>query len=152
IDVYAEYEVICESVVPTREDIMKASHFHGTGVPFERTDIEDRKASSGKAVIDVQAAGLCHSDVGILEDEGWMSLMKETPVVPGHETSGIISEVGEGVSDWKVGDKVAVWPMIGPFGYGVNGGWEAKAEVDSEQLIPMPEGISFEQAAAATDA
>jgi len=131
---------------------MKAWHFHGTGKPFERVDIEEPTASAGKVVIDVQAAGICHSDVGILEDEGWMNLMKDMPVVSGHETSGVISEVGEGVTDWKVGDKVAVWPMIGPFGYGVNGGWEAKAEVDSEQLIPMPEGISFEQAAAATDA
>lgn len=131
---------------------MKAWYFHGTGKPFELVDIEEPKASPGKVVIDVQAAGLCHSDVGILEDEGWMGLMKDMPVVPGHETAGIVSEVGEGVTDWKVGDKVAVWPMIGPFGYGVNGGWEAKAEVDPEQLVAMPEGISFEQAAAATDA
>ena len=131
---------------------MKAWHFHGTGKPFERVDIDEPKASAGKVVIDVQAAGLCHSDVGILEDEGWMGLMKEMPVVPGHETSGIVSEVGDGVTDWKVGDRVAVWPMIGPFGYGVNGGWEAKAEVDPDQLVAMPEGISFEQAAAATDA
>lgn len=42
--------------------------------------------------------------------------------------------------------------MFGPFGYGVNGGWEEKAEVDPDQLIPMFEGITFEQAAAATDA
>ena len=131
---------------------MKAWHFHGTHKPFELVDIEEPKASAGKVVIDVQAAGLCHSDVGILEDEGWMGLMKDLPVVPGHETAGVVSEVGEGVTDWKVGDKVAVWPMIGPFGYGVNGGWEAKAEVDPDQLVAMPEGISFEQAAAATDA
>lgn len=131
---------------------MKAWYFHGTGKPFERVDIEEPTASAGKVVIDVQAAGLCHSDVGILEDEGWMGLMKDMPVVPGHETAGVISEVGEGVTGWNVGDNVAVWPMLGPFGYGVNGGWEAKAEVDPDQLVAMPEGISFEQAAAATDA
>ena len=130
---------------------MKAWHFVGTHKPFERVDIEEPTAGPGKVVVDVQAAGLCHSDVGILEDEKWLDLMT-VPVVPGHETAGVISEVGEGVTDWKVGDKVAVWPMIGPFGYGVNGGWEARAEADQDQLVAIPEGVSFEQAAAATDA
>ena len=96
---------------------MKAWHFVGTHKPFERVDIEEPTAGPGKVVVDVQAAGLCHSDVGILEDEKWLDLMT-VPVVPGHETAGVISEVGEGVTGWKVGDKVAVWPMIGPFGYG----------------------------------
>lgn len=131
---------------------MKAWHFVGTGKPFERVDIEEPTAGPGKVVVDVKAAGLCHSDVGILEDETWLDLMKERPVVPGHETAGVISEVGDGVTDWKVGDKVAIWPMIGPFGYGVNGGWEARAEADADQLIAMPDGVTFEQAAAATDA
>jgi propanol-preferring alcohol dehydrogenase len=130
---------------------MKAWHFVGTHKPFERVDIEEPAAGPGKVVVDVQAAGLCHSDVGILEDEKWLDLMT-VPVVPGHETAGVISEVGEGVTDWKVGDRVAVWPMIGPFGYGVNGGWEARAEADQDQLVAIPEGVSFEQAAAATDA
>ncbi|NLT25658.1 MAG: alcohol dehydrogenase catalytic domain-containing protein [Microbacteriaceae bacterium] len=130
---------------------MKAWYFHGTGKPFERVDIDEPTASPGKVVIDVKAAGLCHSDVGILEDPKWMAFTK-TPVVPGHETAGVISEVGEGVTEWKVGDKVAVWPMIGPFGYGVNGGWEERAEADPEQLVRIPDGLSFELAAAATDA
>lgn len=134
-----------------KENSMKAWMFHTTHQPFERTDIPEPTAGPGKVVVDVKAAGLCHSDVGILEDEGWLAIM-DTPVVPGHETAGVISEVGEGVTDWKVGDKVAVWPMIGPFGYGVNGGWEARAEADAEQLVRIPEGVSFAQAAAATDA
>lgn len=131
---------------------MKAWHFVGTHKPFERVEIDAPTASPDTVVIDVQAAGLCHSDVGILEDEKWLSLMKELPVVPGHETAGIVSEVGENVTDWEVGDRVAVWPMIGPFGYGVNGGWEAKAEADPDQLVAVPEDVSFELAAAATDA
>ena len=131
---------------------MKAWYFHGTGKPFERVDIEEPTAGPGEVVIDVKAAGLCHSDVGILEDEGWMSLFPSLPVVPGHETAGVITEVGEGVTDWKIGDAVAVYPMVGPFGYGKNGGWEERVAASAEQLIRMPEGIDFALAAAATDA
>lgn len=81
---------------------MRAWHFVGTHKPFERVEIPEPTAGPGKVVIDVKAAGLCHSDVGIMEDEKWLANMKELPVVPGHETAGVISEVGEGVTDWKV--------------------------------------------------
>lgn len=130
---------------------MKAWQFNGTHKPFTRVEIDEPTAGPGKVVIDVKAAGLCHSDVGILEDEKWLAFTK-VPIVPGHETAGVISEVGEGVTEWQVGDRVAVWPMLGPFGYGVNGGWEARVEADTAQLVRIPEGLSFEKAAAATDA
>ncbi|WP_144794185.1 zinc-binding dehydrogenase [Microbacterium paludicola] len=130
---------------------MRAWHFVGTHKPFERVDIEEPTAGPGKVVIDVKAAGLCHSDVGILEDEKWLANMKELPVVPGHETAGVISEVGEGVTEWKVGDRVAVWPMLGQ-GYSVNGAWEDRSEVSTETLVAIPDDVSFAQAAAATDA
>lgn len=131
---------------------MKAWQFVGTHKPFERVDIAEPTAGPGKVVIDVKAAGLCHSDVGILEDEKWLSNMKELPLVPGHETAGVISEVGEGVTGWKVGDRVAVWPMVESMGYMVNGGWEERTEVSTDALVAIPDGVSYAQAAAATDA
>lgn len=131
---------------------MRAWHFVGTHKPFERVDIDEPTASPGKVVIDVKAAGLCHSDVGILEDEKWLSNMKDLPVVPGHETAGVISEVGEGVTDWKVGDRVAVWPLAEMMGYMVNGAWEDRSEVSTDGLIAIPDNVTFAQAAAATDA
>jgi alcohol dehydrogenase, propanol-preferring len=58
-------------------------------------------AGPGEVVVDVRAAGLYHSDVGILEDEKWLAGMTP-PVVPGHETAGVISELGgEGVTGWE---------------------------------------------------
>lgn len=131
---------------------MRAWQFVGTHKDFERVDIEEPTAGPGKVVIDVKAAGLCHSDVGILEDEKWLENMKELPVVPGHETAGVISEVGEGVTDWQVGDRVAVWPMAEFMGYMVNGAWEDRAEVSTDALIAIPDDVTFAQAAAATDA
>lgn len=131
---------------------MRAWHFVGTHKPFERVDIPEPVVSPGRVLIDIKAAGLCHSDVGILEDEKWLANMKELPVVPGHETAGVISEVGEGVTDWKVGDRVCVTPMVEYMGYMVNGGWEDKSSVAQEALIRIPDGVSYAQAAAATDA
>jgi propanol-preferring alcohol dehydrogenase len=130
---------------------MRAWHFTGTHKPIERVEIDEPTAGPGKVVIDVKAAGLCHSDVGILEDEKWLQMMV-VPVVPGHETAGVISEIGEGVTDFHVGDRVAVWPMAELMGYMVNGGWEEKSEVLAEALVRIPDGVSFAQAAAATDA
>lgn len=131
---------------------MRAWQFVGTHKAFERVDIEEPKAGPGKVVVDVKAAGLCHSDVGILEDEKWLATMKDLPVVPGHETAGVISEVGEDVTDWKVGDRVAVWPMAELMGYMVDGAWEDRAAVSTDALIAIPDEVSFSQAAAATDA
>ena len=130
---------------------MKAWQFNGTHKPFERVDIPEPTIEPGKVVIDVKAAGLCHSDVGILEDEKWLENMV-VPVVPGHETAGVISEVAEDVTDWKVGDRVAVWPLAELQGYMVNGAWADKTIVSTDALVAIPEGVSFEEAAAATDA
>jgi propanol-preferring alcohol dehydrogenase len=130
---------------------MKAWQFNGTHKPFERVDIPEPTIEPGKVVIDVKAAGLCHSDVGILEDEKWLENMV-VPVVPGHETAGVISEVADDVTDWKVGDRVAVWPLAELQGYMVNGAWADKTIVSTDALVAIPEGVSFEEAAAATDA
>ncbi|MGO2633588.1 MAG: zinc-binding dehydrogenase [Galactobacter sp.] len=135
---------------------MKAWRFNGTHKPFEEQDIPEPEAGPGQVKIDVKAAGLCHSDVGILEDEKWMGLFPHLPVTPGHEAAGIIEAVGEGVTDWKVGDRVAVWPLAqGPehtTGYAQDGGWQPKMVVDTDFLVNVPEGVPWEYAAAATDA
>lgn len=130
---------------------MKAWQFHGTHKPFERVDVAAPTIEPDKVIIDVKAAGLCHSDVGILEDEKWLENMV-VPVIPGHETAGVIAEVGENVTDWKVGERVAVWPLAELQGYMVNGAWAAQTIVSTEALVAIPEGVSFEEAAAATDA
>src|SRR5699024_6629320 len=118
---------------------MKAWQFNGTHKPFERVDIPEPTMRPGKVVIDVKAAGWCHSDVGILEDEKWLANMV-VPVVPGHETAGVITEVGEGVTDWKVGDRVAVWPMAELQGYMVNGAWADKSMVSTDALVAIRKG------------
>ena len=52
-------------------DSMKGWLFSGTNIPLELIEKEDPKAIPDHVVIDVKAAGLCHSDVAALQDPGW---------------------------------------------------------------------------------
>ena len=134
---------------------MKAWQFTKTHEPLKLNDIDEPVAGPGEVVLDVKAAGLCHSDVGVLEDEGWLALLPVIPVTMGHEVAGVVAEVGEGVTNVKVGDRVGVCPT-GPSGvapgYGRNGGFQPRHLAPASDLVPMPDSLSFELAAAGTDA
>ena len=87
---------------------MRGWQFSGTNIPLKLIEKEDPKAIPGHVVIDVKAAGLCHSDVAALEDPGWMPLFPNGPVIMGHEFAGVVIEVGEDVENIKVSDRVEV--------------------------------------------
>ncbi len=133
---------------------MKGWLFTNTHVPLKLVEQPDPVIEPGKVLIDIKASGLCHSDVGALEDEGWLEIITKLPVIMGHEFAGVITEVGEGVTDYKVGDRVGVCPIGegGSPGYQYDGGYADKALVPAGNLVPMPGNVSFAQGAAATDA
>ncbi|WP_244928905.1 zinc-binding dehydrogenase [Nocardioides sp. W7] len=132
---------------------MKAWQFHGTGEPLVLTDVAEPTAGPGEVVVDIHAAGLCHTDVGILHDPVWAPGLAEPPFTLGHELAGTISEVGEGVTGWTVGHRVGVSPAgtTRP-GLGRDGGYSYRCIAHPADLVPMPEGLSFELAAMGTDA
>jgi len=135
---------------------MRGWQFTKTHVAPKLIEKEDPKAKEGWVVIDVKAAGLCHSDVAALEQESWMALINAAPCIFGHECAGVVSEVGKGVKDFKVGDRVGVCP-IDPLtgkavGYDYDGGYATKCAVPASCLVKIPNGVSFIQGAAATDA
>jgi 2-desacetyl-2-hydroxyethyl bacteriochlorophyllide A dehydrogenase len=66
-------------------------------------------AGYGQVQVRVMAAGICGSDLHILAGEFPPT---PYPITPGHEFSGVVSEVGAGVSDVTVGDRVAVDPSL----------------------------------------
>jgi alcohol dehydrogenase len=73
------------------------------------------------------------------------------PVIPGLDMAGEIAEVGPGVSGWKAGDRVLVNPLNlkkGLMGEMLDGGMAEYCLVAAEQLVAMPDGVSFEDAAA----
>lgn len=69
------------------------------------TQVPDPQAPDHGVVLEVKATGLCRSDW-----HGWMGHDSDIrlPHVPGHEFAGVIREVGKGVKNWKVGDRVTV--------------------------------------------
>lgn len=133
---------------------MKAWQFTGTNQPLVLNEVPEPSAGPGHVVLDIKAAGLCHSDVGVLDDPGWMALIAKTPITIGHENAGVISELGEGVTGFKVGDRVAVCPTTsaGAPGYSFDGGFAPKLVIDAQALVPIPDGVDFLAGAAATDA
>ena len=76
---------------------------------LEIGDIEARPPSRGEVRIRVAYVGLCGTDLHILH--GSMDGRVETPLVFGHEMSGAIDAVGDGVIGWNVGEKVTVMPL-----------------------------------------
>lgn len=136
---------------------MRGWLFTKTGVAPELIEKPDPHPGEGEVVLDIKAAGLCHSDVSALEDESWMNLITAAPVIFGHECAGVVAAVGSGVTSLKVGDRVGVAPQhpedpMQAIGYVRDGGYATKLSVPAVQCVPIPDGVSFAQGAAATDA
>jgi NADPH2:quinone reductase len=96
-------------------------------------EIEDPRAEAGQVVVDVKAAGVSFPDVLIVQ--GKYQFQPPFPFSPGGEIAGVISEVGEGVVDWKIGDRVIA--MTG------NGGIAEKVVAFEMTLMPLPENYGF---------
>ncbi len=135
---------------------MKGWQFVDTNQPLELVEKPDPAIEPGKVILETKVAGLCHSDVGVMRDEGWKELLGELPVIMGHEVAGVVTEVGEGVSEYQVGDRVAICPTgpsgEGAPGYAYDGGFGTKVLVHADDLVLIPDEVSFELAAAGTDA
>ncbi|MFF3402762.1 zinc-dependent alcohol dehydrogenase family protein [Streptomyces sp. NPDC002659] len=87
---------------------MRAVVFEEFGGPLDVREVPDPVAAPGGAVIRVEATGLCRSDW-----HGWMGHDPgiTLPHVPGHELAGVVESVGDGVVEWRPGDRVTV-PFI----------------------------------------
>ena len=88
-------------------------------------------------LIEVKAAGLNFPDVLMIQ--GKYQYQPDMPFVPGGECAGVVSAVGSSVTRFKVGDKV--------LSAGGSGAFCEKIAVPEAGAFPMPEGLSFEQAA-----
>jgi alcohol dehydrogenase len=70
--------------------------------PLAIEDVELESPGRGEVLVEIAAAGLCHSDLSTING----SRPRPLPMVLGHEASGIVREVGAGVADFKAGDPV----------------------------------------------
>ncbi|MEM6842701.1 MAG: alcohol dehydrogenase catalytic domain-containing protein [Bacteroidota bacterium] len=87
---------------------MKAAFYKEKG-KFEIGETSSRSPEAGEVRLDVAYCGVCGTDVHIYH--GVMDKRIQPPQIVGHEASATVAEVGEGVDNVKVGDKVAVRPL-----------------------------------------
>ncbi|XP_040047951.2 synaptic vesicle membrane protein VAT-1 homolog [Gasterosteus aculeatus] len=93
---------------------------------------------AGEVLVRVKACGLNFAD--LMARQGLYDRLPSPPVTPGMECSGVVEAVGEEVTDRKVGDKVMVLSRFGL--------WQEVAAVPATHTFLIPEGMSFEEAAA----
>src|SRR5262245_30323581 len=84
---------------------MNVEQIANPGVDFEIVEREIPKPAQEQVRIKVQACGICHSDV-LVKEGMWPGI--QYPRIPGHEVVGIIEELGAGVSEWKIGQRVGI--------------------------------------------
>jgi NADPH:quinone reductase-like Zn-dependent oxidoreductase len=111
-------------------------------------DYPTPKAIEGHVVIRVRAASFNYHDVFTVR--GMPGIKVPLPVIIGLDMAGEIAEVGTGVTGWKAADRVLVNPVNkkkGLMGEMLDGGMAEHCLVAADQLVAMPAGVSFEDAA-----
>jgi len=101
-------------------------------------EVLDPTPKAGEVIIEVKAVGVNFPDTLIIEDK--YQFKPQRPFSPGGEVAGIVEAVGQGVKGVFKGDRVIAMP-----GWG---GMVERIAVRAETLIPMPDGMSFEEGAA----
>lgn len=114
---------------------IQISRFGGPEV-LEIQDVAIGKPQKGQALISIKATGINFLD--IYQRRGTYPV--PLPYIPGLEASGIVEAVGEGVTEFKPGDRVAYVHKPGSYA--------EKSLVDAADLILLPKELSFEQGAA----
>ena len=150
----------------------KALQKTGPNEPFEVVTIQRREPRADDVVIDIKAAGICHSDIHTIRNE-WGEA--HFPLTVGHEIAGVVSAVGEEVTKFKVGDRVGVGCLVNSCGEceqcqagmeqnclngGVGtynstdvddtitqGGYAEKIVVNQDFVLRIPDALDFDVAA-----
>ena len=123
---------------------MKAIQIEAQGPDYRLVvdTVPQPKPASGQVLISVAAAGLNNAD--LLQARGLYPPPPGASPILGMEVSGTISELGEGVSGWKTGDKVcALLP---------GGGYAQEALADAGSILPVPDGVDLIEAAGLPEA
>jgi len=110
---------------------------HGGPEVMELVEVPAPEVAPGRVVVEVAAVGVNYRDV--YERTG--AYGGDLPAIVGIEAAGSVAEVGEGVTDVQVGDRVA-W-LDAP------GSYAERVAVHAERVVPVPEGVSDELAVAA---
>ena len=147
---------------------MKAARFYKPWVPLKIEEVSEPNLGTVDVLINVKACGICGSDVHIYHGE---TAVGKSPIILGHEFSGVITEVGSGVDDLQMGDRVGVDGLIfcGKcsncvkgrdnackywkfYGIHEDGGFAQYCKVRAVNCVKLPSHIPFDYGAILTDA
>jgi len=143
---------------------MKATTYQSLG-EIQNSELADPAPADQEVVIQVHASGICHTDIDILYGRYGSSTF---PLVPGHEYAGEVISVGKKVTNFKEAQRVVVDPNIhcgecrackkgltnlcaklGAYGVTQNGGFAEFSVVHQDNIVPIPENMSYGVAALA---
>ncbi|WP_336953210.1 zinc-dependent alcohol dehydrogenase [Sphingobium aromaticivastans] len=125
---------------------MLSANFIDPGNIVARADASRPVPAAGEVLVAVEACGICGSDLHMYRNNSFRErLVRRSPEgydIPGHEFAGTIAQIGEGVSGWAMGDRV-----VGVTGYGGGMAQFVTVPVNPFQLVHIPDGVTFEEAA-----
>src|SRR5215208_2703341 len=126
---------------------MKAAYLtgHGGVDKFVYGDLPDPVAGPGEVVVDVHAASVNAADYKVRLGGGAYSGASNLkfPYILGRDFSGVVSELGPGVTDFKIGDEV-----FGVMDQGIEGCYAEKVKIAAAIIARKPEGLDHPEAAA----
>lgn len=130
---------------------------------FEVLEVETPSPAAGEVLVQMKAAGVCGSDFHLFLGENPQAVFPRTP---GHENAGVIAAIGEGVTEFSVGDHVVVDLVVAcghcpqcqegrpnvcrtvkARGAAIDGGWREFFTVPVHEVHQIPQDMPFETAA-----
>jgi propanol-preferring alcohol dehydrogenase len=143
---------------------VRAMVFDGRSPHLSERELPDPTPGPGQLLIRIRACGVCRTDLHVVDGE---LTHPKTPVIPGHEIVGVVAGLGEGVTEFRLGERVGV-PWLGHTcgqcrycrggrenlcdrpaftGYTLDGGYAEWVAADSRYCLPIPARYSDAEAA-----
>jgi 6-hydroxycyclohex-1-ene-1-carbonyl-CoA dehydrogenase len=149
--------------------IMKVAMFYGPGQPFKIEEVPTPAPKPGEVLVKIAACGVCHTDLHYTDHN--VPTFKKPPLILGHEASGVVAAVGEGVTGWTEGDRVLLPAVYGcgvcdacrrgrenicdrmiMFGNNIDGAFAEYIAVSQHTLFALPEELPLIESSIIADA
>lgn len=148
---------------------MKAAVLYAANEPLRVEAFPTPTPGAGELLVKVAACGLCHTDLHYI-DHG-VPTFKKPPLILGHEVSGTVAALGDGVKHWREGDRVLLPAVYGcgqcamcrtgrenvcermiMFGNNVDGGYAEYIIAPAKDVLALPEEIPLIEGSIIADA
>jgi propanol-preferring alcohol dehydrogenase len=148
---------------------MKAAMFYGSGQPFKVEEVPTPEPGPGEVLVKIAGCGVCHTDLHYTDHN--VPTFKKPPLILGHEASGIVTALGEGVTIWSEGDRVLLPAVYGcgvcdacrrgrenicnnmiMFGNNIDGAFAEYIAVSQHTLFALPQELPLIESSIIADA